>query len=150
MTNKKTPLGIKLTFGTLCLGALGMMSSTIYSIRQKNQVYPTINKEASIVYELKGLENNKLFVENPTSLESYFPFKQEYTHTLESKLQEVRTSPEYIAEQQKKEENKKSSDTADTVSYLFMLLVAGAFIYPLKYIGKKETSQPTSSEGEQK
>mgnify|MGYP001567034227 FL=1 len=144
MVNNKMSLGEKVARGIAIVslgGIFGAMAHSTVTAR----TYPTINKEVAIVYEVKRLENNELLIENPSSLEHYSAFREEYTRTLENKLQEVRASPQYAEDTQKKGEDNKTQERNAYLILISAIALAVSTVYGIKKGKEREKSSPSGA-----
>lgn len=147
MTNQKISLGEKVGFGIAYLSLAGLAAGALSTLVYGTKPYPTLNREVAIVRERSLLEQDKLLVENPVSLSNYSAFKEEYSTNLELRLQEVRASPEYIADQQKKEDNEKKTGNAITLMYLSLLTFASSMFYLLKKERARRNQEKQTTSG---
>jgi hypothetical protein len=146
--NNKMSLGEKMGATALAVGIASVFTGLYFfdsgvKIRPRN--YPTLIQEDDIAREQIFFKQHKLKVTDAESLEKYTVFTNTYTASLETKLEEIKASPQYIAEQKNSEKDRNTQENDLLKSLFFVILGFGGIFYGTRKVGTNQQSQPSGA-----
>lgn len=97
---EKIAIGFWILGGTCAIASLYTMPKAA-----SKKEYETGKKESILIGELYNLDYEKLLTTNNAILQEYSVFREDYKKDLESELQELQSSSQYITEKQKWEKS---------------------------------------------
>ena len=145
MTNQKMSLGEKIGCGVMYAGLVGAISTFMFIDLNPARKYKTLVNGWNIESEVKYFDLKELSFGNQTILKEYSVFREHYKKDLESKLQELRASPQYVVEEQKCDEDYKSALNKLCLGIISIIIAIGAGNYVEKTRKRLQKSQPSGA-----
>ena len=141
MTNQKMSLGEKVGYGVFTISIVGAIGLGVSVDMAPMRKYKSLCYESEINAEVKSLDSKKLLSEDENVLQEYSVFKNDYKTNLESKLQELRASPQYTVEKKKLDEDEKYN--LNKLCFAIISVFAG--IYASIYVERKQKKRLAES-----